>query len=153
MSTPIIELIAENVKTAINAVTEANGYNQNHTAVRPKKVDYASPWNDLTALVCQVEADVIDGVQSCTSWRQYFLIVVMVVESDTATASIDTRHNQIASDIEKQIMVDHTRGGNAVDTKIVEKMPFDPDDESPGGVAVKISVDYRTPVGNPYTKG
>ena len=40
MSVPRIEYIALNIETAINEINVANNFNQNLSAVRPKRNDY-----------------------------------------------------------------------------------------------------------------
>ena len=105
MSTPIIESIAENIKTAVNLITVANGFNQTLTAVRPKRNDfYKTAWDDLTVLISQAEAEELEGGYGTKEWRQNFMLVCIVIDSDDATASIDTRLNQVAADIFKKLL-------------------------------------------------
>jgi len=87
------------------------------------------------------------GAGMAKTWRQYFVLVVFVIDSDDAATSIDTRINQVRADIAKVLQVDRTRGGYAHDTEFHESTPFD----DPGGVALKISVRYRTLINDPYT--
>ena len=153
MSTPIIESIAEDIKDAINLITTGNGFNQTLTAIRPKRSDFlASAWDDLTVLVNQVEAEKPEGAIFATTWRQYFIIMAIVIDSDDASTSIDTRLNQVAADIEKKLMEDATRGANAIDTEITAKTPFADDETALTGIAIQVAVDYRTVMENPYTK-
>jgi len=153
MTTPIIESIAENIKDAINLITTGNGFNQTLVAQRPKRSDFLNTaWDDLTVLVNQVDAEKPEGAIFATTWRQYFNITAIVIDSDDATASIDTRLNQVSADIEKKLMADGTRGGNAIDTAIIVKIPFFDDETAVTGIAVQVAVDYRTEIEDPYTK-
>jgi hypothetical protein len=84
-------------------------------------------------------------------WQQPFLLMAFVIDSDTATASIDTRINQARADIQKKLLLDATRGGYAYDTVILPSQEFD-DGNGFSGIAVKIAVKYRTNYMNPYAK-
>lgn len=153
MSEPVIELIAKNIETTINAVTTANGYNQDLTAVRPKRTDFLeSSWNDLTVLITQAEVEKIVDVNSLITWRQHFVLVAIVIDSDTASDSIDTRENAVRSDIEKKLTEDITRGGYAYDTGLLGAVPFKSDDGANSGIAIEFTVDYRTLGTDPYTQ-
>jgi hypothetical protein len=151
MTTPIIESIAENLKTAIAGVTVANGYNQTLTPIRPKRNDFSdvSPI-DGTALIWQENDEPVgNSALTTTTFAQEFLIMCVVLDSDAATASIDTRLNQVKSDIRKAIMIDPTRGGLAIDTQIGPSRKFD-DGEGYTGIAVTCIVIYRTGILDPY---
>ena len=152
MSTPVVEKIAVAIAADINAITTANGYNQDLVAVRPKKVDFESAWDDLTVLISQDTA-VKDGemTNNLQQWRQTFFATAIVIDSDTAETSIDTRLNQVAADIQKKLMVDDSRGGKAIETIIMGAVPFD-DDEGLTGVNVVFDVQYRTAANDPYTQ-
>ena len=150
---PVIELIAKNLETAINAITVANGYKQTLKAVRPRRNDFSdiTP-DDLTVLIKQADEEQGQEPIGTQDWTQPFLLMAIVLDSDSATASIDTRINQVRADIQKKLLVDVTRGGNAYDTTILPSQEFD-DGNGFSGIAVKIAVKYRTQYTNPYAKG
>jgi len=153
MSTPIIENIAENIKTAINEITVANGYNQTLTCIRPRRNDFSdvSP-DDLVVLLVQEGEEKDPTVISAETWMQTFSAMAMVIDSDKATVSIDTRINQVRADITKKLMVDAKRGNYAIDTIMLGSDKFD-DGEGFTGIAVKFAVKYRTKYEDPYTQG
>lgn len=153
MSTPIIESIAEDIRTSVNAITTVNGFNQDLVGIRPKRKDFKSAaWGDGDVLISQRERVPSDeaAIGSATWWVQ-FALAAIVIESDDASASIDTSLNQVASDIEKKLMTDVSRGGYAIDTRPDGSGPFISDDGSISGVMVLISVLYRTQLADPYT--
>ena len=152
MSTPIIEYIAENIKDAVNEITVANGFNQTLTAIRPKRNDFkdVSP-DDLVVLIKQDNPETGEAAIGTADWNQPFWIMAIVLDSDNATDSIDTRINQVRADIEKKLMVDVTRGGYAYDTAILPSIEFN-DGQGFSGIAVQIAVKYRTELEDPYTK-
>jgi len=151
--TPLIEKIAENIKTAIAAITTGAGFNQTLIPIRPKRNDFAAAaWDDLTVLINQAEAEEHEGGYGAKEWRQNFILVCIVIDDETATTSIDTRLNQVSSDIFKKLLEDPGRGGLAIDTNIHAAKPFIDDETAMSGIAVQVSVDYRTKENDPYTQ-
>jgi hypothetical protein len=152
MSNPIIELIAVDIETAINAITTAAGYNQTLTAVRPKRSDFAkAAWNDLTVLISQVEPEELAPEMGYKRWRQFFILTCIVIDSDTAETAIDTRLNRVVADITKKLCADIRRSNLADDTNIHSPVPFVDDESAMSRIAIQISVDYRTQENDPYT--
>jgi hypothetical protein len=149
MPTPIIEQIAAEIKTTLDGLATSGG---NLDAIRPSKVDLLSGWGDLTCLVNQAEAARLDGATMTAAWMQSFLLVAIVIDSDKVDTSIDTRLNTVRADIEKQLMVDLTRGGLAKNTTVEEATPFEGEPGEATGIAIKITVHYATADNDPYTK-
>jgi len=154
MSTPIIESIAENIKDSINLITTDNEFNQTLVAVRPRRRDFQdASWDDLTVLVSQGPSAELNSAAFTKEWAQQFLLMAIVIDSDDAANPIDTRLNQVRGDIEKKLAEDLTRGGYAIDTEINESTPFIDDETAMSGVAILVTVHYRTKDDDPYTKG
>ena len=152
MATPRIESIALDIETAIGEITTANGYNQDLTALRPRRNDFndVTPENNLV-LITQSDASAFDDhAIGVARYQQSFVLIAFVIDSDSATDSIDTRINKVRSDIEKKLMVDPQRGTYANDTMPIGASVFD-DGEGFSGVAVQILVDYQTELTDPYT--
>jgi len=154
MTTPRIEYIAADIKTKIDEITTGNGFNQTLVAVRPKRNDFKDvPPENGKVLIVQQTAVREDVEGFGTAQRtQRFILMALVIDSDTATTSIDTRHNQVAADIEKKLVVDITRGGYAFDTRVEDSAIFD-DDDGYTGIAVAVDISYRTSETDPYTAG
>ncbi len=152
MSTPVIENIAANIATAIGEITVANGYNQDLTAKRPRRNDFSdiAPENGIV-LIKQADPEPDESAIGCKTWLQPFAIIALVIDSDGTATSIDTRINQVRSDIEKKLMIDNTRGGYAIDTDILPPQEFD-DGAGFSGITVRIAVKYRTDENDPYTQ-
>lgn len=152
MSVPVIENIAANLKDTIAEITVANGFNQTLTAARSRRNDFndVSP-DDLTCLIVQFEEERLDSAIGTYEWNQHFLLTTMVIDSDASTDPIDSRRNQVKSDIIKKLRNDPTRGGYGFDTDILASGMFD-DGEGFCGVAVEITVHYRVEEDDPYTQ-
>ena len=155
MTTPIIELIAVDIETAINAVTTGSGYNYTLNAVRPKRALFEEePWDDLDVLITQGgenSRDKAAAAYEIVDIRQQFNIYAIAIESDKASTSIDTKQNKIASDIIKQLRVDPQRSTLAHETEILPAEPFFFNDRFTG-VLVAIEVFYRVKQSDPYTQ-
>lgn len=153
MSIPIIESIAANLLSTINGITTAAAYNQTITAKRPRTVDYQTAgWNDLDAIIVQTNSDDSESPYNTITRNQHFDIVVFALNADRSEAVIDTRLNIIFADVAKALMIDHTRGGKAVDTQIHGADFFSDDSGSITGVRIDVSVNYRTMLTDPYTQ-
>lgn len=154
MSTPIVELIAEQIQTLINAVTTTNGFNQDLVAVRPKRIHLEGDINDdNTVIIEQESAAVLSQSNEKIIWRQGFAIQAIVIDSDTAAAGIDTRLNQVRSDIEKKLMTGtNWKLGGLADGllfRATEKFISDP---QLAGIAVNIDVIYTVDADDPYAQ-
>jgi len=104
MSTPVIEQIALALVDLINGITTANGYNQDLVAYRPKRINLQDDVNtDKNTFISQGEGRVLVDANEVAHWVEEFVIQVLVIDSDDATAAIDSRMNQIAADLQKQI--------------------------------------------------
>ena len=152
MSTPITEYIAEDLKVAINAVTMANGFNQDLTAVRRSRTDLRNvPAGDGVVLIMQVEDEPLEEPVGVASWVQKYLISAIVLDSDDASTSIETKMAKVRDDLRKKQVEDPTRGGYAIDTINGPATPFD-DGEGFTGITLETEVHYRTQYADPYTK-
>lgn len=156
MSDPIKELIAVNILADINAITTGNGYNQTLVGLRSRRNDFTdiAP-EDLKVLVYQADEENGDDLMEATvvsEMVQPFVLLALVIDSDDATDSIDTRINRVDCDIKKKLMVDASRGGYAIDTKILPSKKIPANSLGFTGVMVNIAVTYRTTKDDPYTQ-
>ena len=153
MSTPVVESIAVKLEALVNAITVANGFNQDLTAVRPKRIHLEGDINDDGTVIIEQEDAVIE--QDSTThiiWRQGFTLQALVIDSDDATAAIDTRLNTVRSDIEKKLMsADNWEldGLGDIHLKSAEKFIAEP---QVAGIAVNIDVLYQVNLTDPYSQ-
>ena len=154
MSTPLVEQIALKLEEAVNAITEAAGFNYDLTAVRPKRIHLEGDINTDKTVIIEQENAVKDQQTSDTiTWRQAFTLQAIVIDSDTETEAIDTRLNKIRADIEKQLTsstyVDCDGLADGILLKAPEKFIAD---VNVSGIAVNIDVVYTTEFSDPYTQ-
>ena len=153
MSTPIIETIAVKIAALVDGVTVAAGYNQTLTAVRPKRIHLESDINtDLSVIIEAEDAVIEQDSNTHIIWRQGFALQALVIDSDEATAALDTRLNQVRSDIEK-ILMDGDNwqldGYGEILLKSAERFIADP---AVAGIAVNIDVLYQVNKADPYSR-
>ncbi len=155
---PIVEQIAAALATAIDGITEDNGYLQDLSAVRPTRPSFdpdtdAAPENGKVVIVqTDPEPDSensTEGNPPAQAWLQPFALVCFVIASDASTMPIDTLVNRARCDIEKKVMEDPQWGGLALDTELHGSMRFN-EGQASSGVVVLIAVHYRTRENNPY---
>ena len=152
MSDPIVEQIAKYIETLIDAVTIANGYQQDLVCLRPKRAFFLDAvTQDNTVILAQDAPSKVEASAfGCQEWSQPFSLVAILMDSDAATTPIDTRLNTVRSDIEKKILANTTMGGLAIDT-VVEPPAYFAENQMTG-IEVKINVHYRTKYDDPYTQ-
>ena len=152
MAIPIIEQIAVELAARIDEITTANGFQQNLTALRPKRDDFAdvTPADGVVLMVQEdAEADP-ESPWPMQDWQQVFLLCAIVLDADDAATSIDVRKNQVAADIAKKLRADRSRGGLANETTILGRTNFA--EGAFTGIAVAVMVDYRHQADDPYTQ-
>lgn len=158
MSNPVVELISQDIQTAINAITTGNGFNQTLVCVRPTRTGFEGNTTPEDGKVVLIQEDPDEneelssqGNVSMKAWNQQYLLVAFVIASDKATTPIDTRINQVRADIEKKLMEDDQRSTLAINTEMKGSAKFD-EGAKMSGIAILIEVMYRTRENDPYTK-
>lgn len=154
MSDPPEELIAQNVKTTVEAVTEAAGYNQTVAEVhRLTSLEGFEPTNlHVVMLEDPPERDRESESAGSHTWKKVFGLVLYVRPSDDDTSPIDTQINRFRADVAKAMMVDHTRGGYAFDTDILDAAVVTDEDGRVQGHMLPVEVSYRYLETDPYTQ-
>ena len=153
MSHSVVEQIAAQLAAEIDAITVSNGFTQDLTAIRPRRLDFSGILlNDGKVFIWQGDREPAgEPVSMCDEWLQTFTIGAILIDSDDESDSIDTRLNDVASDIEKKLKADVTRGQLAVDTFITQVEKIDTEENT--GVLITVIVHYRTAFNDPYTLG
>ena len=159
MSVPIVEQIAVKIAALVDAVTIASGFNQDLTAVRPKRIHLGGDLNtDGTVFLVQEDAVIEADSNTHVIWRQGFSLGAVVIDSDDATTGIDIRLNQVRSDIEKKLMTGDNwelGGLGEILLKGSEKFVLESDFEGQtywAGIEIKIDVLYEVNKTDPYSQ-
>jgi len=143
MGLPIVELIARDVLATVAGVKEAAGFNYNLTAQR-HSVDGDKEVH-LNAVIVQQDPELLnDKVPNTNEWLQSFEVGVFILPAQGDPTPIDQYVNLIRSDVERAVMVDRYRSGNALDTRI--RAPRLAATEGLEGdiIVINVEVNYRT---------
>lgn len=152
MDETVRERILANIKTTLEGITVINGY---HSQFTPETVQrwsmHGNDSNGTPFLVIvpgeQAQEPLENSLSSCD---MRVLLQVFLVHRENDTTSTDTHLNRLEGDIKKAIMVDETRGGNALSTQIEGTGPFDVVPEQiVAGLIVGLSIQYRYLVSDP----
>jgi len=150
MSIAVIERIALALFNMINEITTVNHFNQNLSAVRPKRLHLEGDVNsDNMVIIEQENASLMDQTDETITWRQQFTLQALVIDSDKATDPIDNRLNTVRADIEKKLAQNRTCGGLAEGILFRDSEKFISDPQV-AGIAVNIDVIYTTAYDDPY---
>jgi hypothetical protein len=149
-STPLVELIADDLVTTLRGISTASGYHNDVGAVI-RRSQFGQRDGDNFVVVAQGESerDFDAPHNNCARWSQSFWVDWYVVEQEGGDA-IDTRINKARADVEKIVMVDPNRGGYAIDT-IPMGVVLMPDEQGGGiaGVSVVLKVSYQNYLTDP----
>ena len=153
MADSIIEQIVAAIKTGLEGITIAGGYNQTIVeVVRPTRLGGFKP-RDLLIVMDQQDPTLDEEAPHMfIQWIQPIAISVFVISSDTSTAAIDTRINTVRSDIEKCLRVDPTWSQLAIDTRISAALYFPENEGGYSGITIIADVIYRTLEDDPFSQ-
>ena len=149
------ERILANIKTTLEGITVANGYNFDFTAETIQRWSmHGNRLVDLPAVV------ISPGDEEEKSPRAHFeecvlsvyLDVFFVTEENDAV-STDTYLNRLQGDMKKAVLEDHTRGGEAIDTDVLGTTPFETTEGQPyAGIIMELGIRYRHLRSDPTAK-
>jgi len=143
MALPVIELIAQNLLQTVAGITEGAGFNYTLTAQRRTRAGVKR--EHLNAVIVQdnPRAPRDPKVPNTNEWDLTFAIGVFVIPTETDQTSIDTYVNLITSDVQRAVMKDRYRGGNAMVTRIIP-MELAPEEALEYDMAVvNVEVNWR----------
>lgn len=138
------ENILANIKTTLEAITVANGYNNTILSVQR--------WDKRGNALRQVPCIVVSAGQEekQMSPNPYFTcrlsvyLDVWIRQDEADGQATDTVLSGILGDIEKALMVNNTRGGYAIDTNIKSNVPFETVEGQPhAGLTIELEILYQ----------
>jgi hypothetical protein len=150
MSTSIRENILANLKTTLEGITIALGYNNTMASIQR--------WNQRGNSLALVPCIVVNSGQEekkpepnpQATCKLAIYLDVWYRQDDDETRPSDQIISSLLADVEKAIMVDPTRGGNAEDTNILNNTPFETIDGQPSfGVVVELEIVYKHKLTDP----
>ena len=149
--------IEDDILEAMRGIKQLDGYNHTVREVVSWGVDdfpFRGIWPAIGVVIGSEELADTAGI-SMRRCRRDVGIEMWVPAPGGGKANVPTlsrEYQKIVADIEKALYVDHTRGGNAEDTDILERSPAMDSGKRLIGAAVRCQVVYRHQVGDLYTK-
>ena len=150
MSTSIRENILAELKTTLEAITVAHGYANTIASVQR----WNQRGNPLALVPCivvnsgQEEKKPEPNPQATCKFTIY--LDVWYRQDDDETRPSDQIISSLLADVEKALMVDPTRGGNAEDTNILNNTPFETLEGQPSfGIIVELEIIYKHKLTDP----
>ncbi|MFA5115804.1 MAG: hypothetical protein WC486_00810 [Candidatus Omnitrophota bacterium] len=138
------ESILENIKTALETITEAGGYHNTIASVQR----WRQSGNSLVNIPCivinagQETKEPVPNPFATCRFTVYLDIWTRQDESDPA--STDAILNSLLGDVEKALMIDVTRGDFAKDTNIRSNVMFETAEGQPhAGIIIELEIVYQ----------
>ncbi len=140
------ERILQNIKTVLEGVTIANGYNFDFAPATVQRWSmHGNRMVDMPMVVIspgdEDESSLPNPFEECL--LTLYLDIFFVNEENDPVPT-DTYLNRLQGDIKKAILQDSTRAGNAVDTHVLGTTPFETTEAQPyAGIIMEVRVRYR----------
>ncbi len=153
--TPTIrENILINLQTVLETIKKTAGFNNDFAS--------AQRWNQRGPALANIPTVIINAgpeekdpspfpLATCT-FNVY--LDIWTNHEETDTRSSDEILDSLLGDVEKALMADITRGGHAINTKILRNYPFQAVQGQPSiGISIEIEITYQHQLTDPAVAG
>lgn len=140
------ERILANIKSTLENITQANGYNFDFSSQTVQRWSmHGNTPVDIPMIIItpgdEIEESSVHPFSECT--LSVFLSVFYINDKNDAVPT-DIYLNRLQGDIKKTVLLDYTRGGEAIDTDIVSTSPFvTTEGQHYAGLVIELKVKYR----------
>jgi hypothetical protein len=153
MST-IRENILANIKTTLDTITIANGYDNDIASVQR----WMQRGNSLRLIPCIIitagQEDKVPEPNPMMTCHLTVFLFIYLRQEETDVNPTDQLINSVIGDVEKALVIDNTRGGNARNTNIRSVMPFETSEGQVNvGAVIELDVNYQHLQSDPKTVG
>ena len=151
MPDSIREKILQHIETTtLESITVANGYAINIGQVERGKVNPLKLERFPAVLIFPGEDEPESLISDLTDRSWQILLFLWVLAQKDISKAMET----FLAAVQKRMLVDHTRGGNAMDTAEGAVTPIRIEEvDLQGGWILNYSIRYRTKRGDPFTLG
>jgi hypothetical protein len=148
------ENILGNIKTVLETIKVANGYNNDINSVQR----WRQHGNSLRQVPCVVinagSEERSPGPNPLVTCKFSVYLDVWVRQDENDANPTDTILNSLLGDVDKALMLDYTRAGYARDTQILSIMPFETTEGQPhAGLTIEVEVHYKYYQNDPQQSG
>ena len=150
----IRERILEHIKRTLEQISIEAGYYFDFTEKTVQRWSmHGNRMIDLPMVVIspgdEEETSLLNGFEECVM-SVYLDVFFINSEGDDEEFSTDTYLSRLQGDIKKAVLIDYTRGGNAIDTDIAGTTPFETTEgQHYAGIIVELKIRYRHKRDNP----
>ncbi len=140
------ERILADIKTTLEGITQANGYNFDFTpqTVQRWSMHGNTPVDIPMIIITPGDETEESSVHPFTECSLSVFLSVFYINDKNDTTPTDIYLNRLQADIKKAVLLDHTRGGEAVDTEIVSTSPFvTTEGQHYAGLVIELKIKYR----------
>jgi hypothetical protein len=150
--------ITANLKTALRAITIANGYSWTPGAVEEPRLNLSINNRYPYVLLTKTNAPSETENNQSTEEKIRYLITLIDVGNDedqTQDGELTYTNRNKKADIIKAVMVDHTRGGLAETTRVIDKDDGVAKDNDGAFYYAYVEIEVQALIDsvNPYLKG
>ena len=140
------ERILQNIKTTIEGVTVANGYNFDFTPQTVQRWSmHGNRMVDMPMVVISPGDE--DESSSPHPFEECLLSIYLdlfYVTDENDPVPTDTYLNRLQGDIKKAILSDYTRGGYAIDTNVRGTTVFETTEgQQYAGIIIELGINYQ----------
>jgi len=140
----IREKILDNIKSTLEDIKASKGYYNTVASVQR----WSQHGNNLVDVPCiiissgpETKKPEPNPLYTC---RWTVFIDAITRHDESSTEPTDRLINKMIADVEKALMVDITRGGYAMDTNLVNNVPFEAVEGQPNvGAVIEIDIVYQ----------
>jgi hypothetical protein len=152
--TTVRENILANIKTTLETVTTANGYDNTIASVQ-RWDKRGNPLRQVPCIVVSAGQERKTPVPNPFFTCHLTVYLDVWVRQDATDALVtDSVLSSLLGDIEKAIVADYTRGGFAKDTVLHSSVPFESVEGQPhAGLIIEIEIVYQHKQGDPDVAG
>ena len=124
MAYPVVELVAQRMKTQLETILVSNGYeNTVNRVVRPRRTSEGNRPQPLDIWMLQddMERDEdndLAGDPAGIGWITPYALDCVIRQAEASKLPMDQVINSFVADVQKALMVDNTWGGIATDTRL-----------------------------------
>jgi len=148
------ERILENIKTTLEQISVANGYNNDIESVQRWMQHGNSLFDMPCIIIAAASEEQHPGPAPLVSCSLAVELTLWYRQPENDNVSTDTRLNSLLEDVMRALYADYTRGGLAQDTEITAIMPFESVEGQPNtGLIIEVAVAYRYYRDNPAQAG
>lgn len=140
------ERILDNLKTTLESITTANGYSFDFAAGQVERWSMHGNGivNTPAIVISPGDEEERDAPYPYEECLLHVYLDTFFSHSDGDTTATDTYLNRLQGDIKKSVLIDGTRGGNAIDTNVIGSTPFEIIEGQPyAGIIIELGIRYR----------